>query len=225
MAYVVYMHIAPNGKKYVGITKTSPQKRWNSGKGYMSQQLFYRAIQKYGWENFTHAILADNLDETDAKNMEVQLIDKYQLTNVNFGYNVSPGGDTGNGLCGKTHPMYGKHLSDETRRKISEATLGRKPWNYGIYGMESSFKGKHHTESAKKKLSEKASLRTAGKNPHARSVICTTTKEVFPTATEAAKKYHCNQSNITYCILGRQHYACKLSDGTELHWEYAKTNQ
>lgn len=30
----LYMHICPNGKKYVGITIQEPNQRWRDGKGY-----------------------------------------------------------------------------------------------------------------------------------------------------------------------------------------------
>lgn len=220
MEYTVYIHTAPNNKRYVGITKKLPEKRWNGGRGYISQQLFYRAIEKYGWENIEHKIISTNLTEDEAKQLEIELIAKYNSTNPQFGYNVSPGGDLGNGLVGESHPLYGKKPSAETRMKISRATAGRKPWNLGIKGVESSFKGKRHTEHAKRLLSESASRRTGARNPKAKSVICITTGEVFETATSAAKHYGCNQSNITYCLLGRQHYACRLEDGTKLRWAY-----
>ena len=32
--YTVYMHICPNGKRYIGITKLKPQERWGNGKSY-----------------------------------------------------------------------------------------------------------------------------------------------------------------------------------------------
>ena len=30
--YTVYEHIAPNGKKYIGITRRKPEYRWNHGR-------------------------------------------------------------------------------------------------------------------------------------------------------------------------------------------------
>ena len=65
--WCVYTHTNNiNGKKYVGITCNKPERRWRNGKGYILQQ-FYNAIQKYGWDNFTHEILFNNLTEKEAK--------------------------------------------------------------------------------------------------------------------------------------------------------------
>ena len=68
--------------------------------------------------------------------------------------------------------MKGKHLSEETKKKISEALKGEKNPNYGKtfsaetrkklrearkgkhLGKDNSFYGKHHTEETRKKLSE-----------------------------------------------------------------------
>ena len=75
MGYTVYKHTSPSGKVYIGITKRKPEYRWNKGKGYRKDQLlFYRAIKKYGWDNFTHEILYTGLSEKDAKNIEISLI-------------------------------------------------------------------------------------------------------------------------------------------------------
>ena len=49
--YTVYMHICPNGKRYIGITKLKPQERWGNGKSYKGCVLFNKAIQKYSWQN------------------------------------------------------------------------------------------------------------------------------------------------------------------------------
>ena len=46
-------------------------------------------------------------------------------------------------MKGKNNPMYGKHLSEEAKRKLSEANKGNQ-----------AFKGRHHSEETKRKLSE-----------------------------------------------------------------------
>lgn len=50
-----------NHKKYVGQTIQKPQSRWRNGKGYVCQPAIGKAIKKYGWNNFTHIILEDNI--------------------------------------------------------------------------------------------------------------------------------------------------------------------
>lgn len=137
--YCVYCHTNKiNGKKYIGITKTLPTKRWHGGKGYSTQPKFYNAIQKYGWDGFDHEIIASKLTQEEAKNFEILLIDK--LNCVQNGYNVSLGGDTGNGVeytkeireklsrrfSGEGNPRYGATLTEETKRKISQTLTGRK---------------------------------------------------------------------------------------------------
>lgn len=92
--YYVYVHTnQQNNKKYVGITCQQPEYRWNKGAGYKTQAKFYNAIKKYGWENFTHEILFENLTEPEAKEKEIELIDKYKTIDSNFGYNCTLGGE------------------------------------------------------------------------------------------------------------------------------------
>ena len=112
----VYMHIAPNGKKYVGITHCKPEYRWANGNGYRRHNRhFYSAIQKYGWDNFKHIILATDLSEDWACQLERIFIHKYNCTDPNYGYNVLPGGD-----C-SCNPRI---VSEETREKLRQASLG-----------------------------------------------------------------------------------------------------
>ena len=61
--YTVYVHINKiNHKKYIGITKQKPEDRWGkNGENYKESPHFYAAIQKYGWDNFEHIILKENL--------------------------------------------------------------------------------------------------------------------------------------------------------------------
>lgn len=90
--FCVYKHTTPNGKCYIGITGQNPLKRWQNGNGYKGQ-VFYYAIEKYGWDNICHEIISQNLSETEAKKMEIDLIAKYKSNNPEFGYNISSGGN------------------------------------------------------------------------------------------------------------------------------------
>ena len=140
--FTVYKHTSPSGKVYIGITSQPLKKRWSYGYGYQNNDHFWKAIQKYGWNNFTHEIIAAELTKQEACNMEQELIVKYNSTNPDFGYNLSKGGELiGYGVpCSdekkekirqsrlrEKHWFYGKHLSEEHRRKISEKSKGRHP--------------------------------------------------------------------------------------------------
>ena len=82
--YCVYVHINKiNEKKYVGQTVNgdNPNKRWKDGEGYKTQSYFYKAIQKYGWDNFDHEVVASNLTLDEANNFEELLIKELDTMN------------------------------------------------------------------------------------------------------------------------------------------------
>lgn len=108
--YTVYMHISPSNKRYIGITKQKPERRWDSGHGYRTSPHFWRAIKKYGWNNFKHIILFEHLTKEEAIKKEIELIEKYNLTDGKYGYNITKGGDG----------ITGAKLSYETRLKMSK---------------------------------------------------------------------------------------------------------
>lgn len=130
--WTVYVHIVPknirqvdNDKYYVGITKQEPERRWQNGYGYKGQY-FYRAIEKYGWENIKHEIVSDNLTESEAKELEKELIKKFNTRDHNCGYNCTDGGDGCINLSPEArervgNAQRGKIVSEETRRKLSES--------------------------------------------------------------------------------------------------------
>lgn len=151
--FIVYMHENKiNHKKYIGITCQKPTQRWRGGKGYKIGA-FKNAIDKYGWNNFEHKILYENLSKEDACIKEMELIEKYKTMDKKYGYNLCEGGNLtigyhhnnyskekmskakqglydgkNNPMYGKKGilaPMYGKHLTEEHKRKISEAKKGK----------------------------------------------------------------------------------------------------
>ena len=101
--YTLYCHLFPNGKRYIGITKTSPEKRWSDGKGYKDQQKMARAIEKYGWDNIEHQIITDGLTREQAERLEMYLIDA--LDTIECGYNVTIGGNRVNGSYLNQHVL------------------------------------------------------------------------------------------------------------------------
>lgn len=111
-----------NNKKYIGITKKPPKKRWGcKGYGYKkSQPVFWNAIQKYGWDNFEHEILFNNLSQKEAQEKEVEFIAKYKTNcrrydSPEYGYNMTDGGEG----------VSGNFPTIETRQKMSIAQRNR----------------------------------------------------------------------------------------------------
>lgn len=166
--YIVYKHIFPNSKVYIGITSQKVNKRWSNGRGYKGSTLIYNAIQKYGWSNVKHEILFNNLTKEEAEQKEIELITKYQSNNENYGYNISNGGNCIGTLSEETKNKIRKahkgfQHSEETKNKISETKKGKaiealKGKNNGMYG-------KKHTEEWKRKASERLK---GGNNPIAK---------------------------------------------------------
>jgi len=107
--YCVYMHTAPNGKRYIGITCQTAAQRWRGGLGYKRNQHFFNAILKYGWDNMQHEIIADSLSAEKAKQLECCYIARFKTQKGEFGYNHTLGGDGARGF----------NLSRETKQKIS----------------------------------------------------------------------------------------------------------
>lgn len=127
--YCVYTHTAPDCRIYVGLTKNLPSNRWQRGAGYKGNSYFTRAINKYGWDNFTHTIVADNLTEDEAKNLEILLISLHHSNERQYGFNISSGGESKKGTkISDWHKEQiskaskGKIVSESTRKKLSEAT-------------------------------------------------------------------------------------------------------
>jgi len=123
--YTVYRHISPGGKVYVGITKLSLSFRWNHGRGYKRCKLFYRAIQKYGWDNFVHEIVLEKVTKSEAIYTEKYLIRWYKMHNQS--YNITDGGESTTGF----------HMPEDARRKISKylkENLGKTVLQYTMDG-------------------------------------------------------------------------------------------
>lgn len=128
--WTVYIHIVPdsvNGcghdKYYVGVTCQDVKKRWGNSSGilYRKCRLFYDAIQKYGWDNIEHEIIASNLNEDEAYKFEKLLISKLKTYDENFGYNLTRGGKGAPSVKPKNIIDYQK--DDSKKEKIGLNTI------------------------------------------------------------------------------------------------------
>lgn len=111
-SFIVYKHTSPSGKVYVGITHQRPEDRWQGGLGYRKNPYFFRAILRYGWDNFRHEILSRGLTKEEACVLERALIAYYRSNEKHRGYNLTDGGE------------FFKH-SKESREKMSINRKGK----------------------------------------------------------------------------------------------------
>ena len=184
--HCVYCHTNKiNGKKYIGQTCQSVSDRWGSnGRGYKkSPTHFWYAIKKYGWSNFEHEIIKDNLTLDEANFWEEYYINLFNTTNENYGYNCRHGGKAGLHTentkkkmsesaykrfenpeehkkisLGKTNP------SEETRRKYSEWQKGEKSWRYGRKDTPEEIEQKRHSPKCKSVIA--INIKTGERKPY-----------------------------------------------------------
>jgi group I intron endonuclease len=115
MKGVIYCyHCIPTGKKYIGQTvfeeRRRGQHRHDCGRGVNNK--FYRAVRKYGWDNFIYGIV-DEYDTCILNEQEIFYVDKYNT--YHNGYNSTIGGEGCRGFL----------PSEETKKKQSVAAKNR----------------------------------------------------------------------------------------------------
>ena len=245
--YIVYIHISPSNKRYIGITKREAKKRWGyKGNRYKNNEHFYSAINKYGWDNFQHIIIAKGLTKEEAEWLEIELIKVWDTTNRDKGYNIVEGGNAFDGLKGELNPMYGLkgelsplygiERSKETREKMSKVKKGELNPMYGkgylisgekhpMYGRKGELcpnYGLKRSEETKEKISKSRKGKYKGKNNScSKPTICLTTKRIFFSATEGAEYYGIkNKGDVSSCCRGKRKSCGKLENGTKLVWRY-----
>lgn len=192
--FILYMHISPSNKKYIGITSQSPKERWQNGLGYRSNTHFTNAIKKYGWDNFEHIILFEGLSKEEAEIMEQCYIALYDTMNDKKGYNKTKGGSgtvgyqwteedretRGDKYSGEGNPFYGKQHSEETKQKISEAKRGTK--------LSEEHKRKiseNHRDISGEKNPMYGVSRKGSDNPSAKKIYCVEIDYTFGCIKEA----------------------------------------
>lgn len=120
--YSVYVHTnKANGKKYYGMTLQKPHRRWGrNGNNYKTNQAFREAIDEYGWDGFTHEVLARDLPFHEAFLLEQAYIRRDDATNPEKGYNRHPGTYPAREQCYKniSAAKMGHTVSQSTREKI-----------------------------------------------------------------------------------------------------------
>ena len=223
--YCVYVHTSPSGKRYVGQTGRSPEKRWgkngihylNKKNGKYTHPAFSKAVLKYGWDNIEHEIIASNLTKEEADNFEKLLIKKLNTMNPEYGYNCTSGGSNGapseetrkrqsEARKGEKSHMYGKHLSEETKEKIGKAHRGKvvseetkKKLSESHKGKNHPNYGKHRSDETKKKIREAQKMHKVIQYSLQGELI-----RIWNCMTDAGKELGIDISNILKCCKGKR---------------------
>lgn len=221
-----------NGKIYIG-QSINIKARWRDhisslNRGDSRCTLLQRAWNKYGGEeNFSFEILElcseDMLDE-----VEIKYIEMYDTCNV--GYNIEYGGNENKCLSAETRQKIGdanrgRHHSEESKKKMSEARTGKKNGMYGKTHSEEARKkisdarkgkpghpcadyqkecarlanlGKSMSEETRRKISE-ANKGNIPHNRNTRSVYCIELQKVFECSAIAGKELNIRSGNIINC--------------------------
>jgi group I intron endonuclease len=218
MGYIYMIKNKIDGKIYIGQTTRPIEERFkNHQKKSSNCRLIYRAIKKYGWENFEKDWYECPDDDL---NFDEELLVREMETLVPYGYNLREGGGSNGKHSEETKQKiseanlgdkcywYGKTLSDETRRKMSEARKGEKNYMYGKTMNEITKQKiseakiwKPMSEDVKQKISES----TIGENNHAAKRVYQYTLDgtllgSFGSCEEAGRYFKKNNgTNISIC--------------------------
>ena len=163
--YIYQITNTVNGKIYIGKTTKTIEERFRRhayNANAKSQTHLHRAIRKYGTEAFTITELESGFNsEDDLNEAEIRYISE-----LSPHYNMTAGGD---GTSGFNHysetrkkisdAHMGKKLSEQTKRKLSEAFKGRKLSEETKIKISDASKRRKHSAESKRKMSEMARRR------------------------------------------------------------------
>lgn len=145
-----------SGKSYIGWTNNFKRRKKtheiDALKGNEALPKFYRAIRKYGIENFEWKIIDWSSSEEFGKRQEIYWIGRFNT--FENGYNSTIGGDGGPVLKGKDNPRFGKPMSSEAKKKSSESHKRENLSDETRLRLSVGHKKENLSEITRKKLSE-----------------------------------------------------------------------
>ena len=191
--YIFYMHINKiSGKRYIGATTQSLEKRWKNGNGYTFNKELNNDIKKFGIDSFEHVILLEKLCTLDeASKLEKEFILKYKPE-----YNKKIVGIKETSLnASKAMQKFMKENPEWCKNKVKDCLKWQKenPEKFAENNRKFQEKG---TEAVKRK------------------VQCIETQKIYNSIAEAVLDTGCLQSKITECCRGTR------KTTNNLHWRY-----
>ena len=205
--YLIYLHRNKiNGKCYVGQTSQKPEARWGGwGQRYADQEYFNRAIQKYGWDNFEHIILEENIPQDKVDEREIYWGGYYHAL-APEGYSLHLG-------------SYTNYIESEVATKF-RSEVSKKNWEDIEYRKKVVQGRKDMWANASEECKEKmlANLDRTGLTGLARSkeVLCVETNITYPSTREAERQTGVKHNNIANVCNGKRQTAGGF------HWRYVK---
>lgn len=149
MPYIYKIENKLNGKVYIGKTMTTIQKCWkqhrnDAGKEKCQNRPLYRAIKKYGIDNF----FIEEIEECDGDILSDR--EKYWIEYYNSfkcGYNATIGGD------GK--PYVNRNLVLQTYQKVGVMKQVAKLFNISVDSVKNVLEEKHIEISSSQEINKK----------------------------------------------------------------------
>lgn len=211
-------------KKYIGQSHNI-YSRWGKHQSELNRNVhdndyLQKAWNKYGEDDFIFYVL-EECDEAILDERERFYIETFNTLHRSYGYNLKKGGQDKNVLSQESL----QKLSDSIKKSYENSDLRERrrqdalsQWSNPvikekIMGENNGMYGKHHTEEAKKRMSEKhKGLPSHRKN--LTPVRCIELDIIYDNATEAGKALGFNGSNILQVRYGNR----KTTHG--YHWEF-----
>lgn len=218
-----------NYKKYIG-QSIDIKYRWRRHRYELNHNEhvnihLQNAWNQYGQDSFKFYILQE-CDEQYMDDVEIYYINLFNTTDQDYGYNLDSGGHKNKHISDETreklskifsgegNPRFGVRLDEETKRKISES-------HNALYanGYKSKLIGRPKSEEQKRKQSE---FRKSDKNPNCKPIYCPELNSIFYSASYAGRCLNVDPSCILKCAKGKKKHAGRYPVTNELlSWIYA----
>lgn len=210
-----------NNKMYIGQTSRIWQERWKdhieSARDLNNQRPLYRAMRKYGIENFSLSII-EHCPDNELNDREQYWIDKKQTWIAKYpdkGYNLTCGGN--NGTQYSYDYIKSLYKNGMTQSEIKEA-LQCDPWVI----RQAILTDETITEIDKQERRHTAAVKGQKRMMKPVQAINPTTNEIYKTfnsISEASKFFNIDHACISAAIRKGRPHKCK-----NYYWEYCDKN-